>query len=284
MLELLRIIIYYPLINVLTFLIWVIPGNFAALAIIILTILVRLMLLAPSRRAAQTQRKMQQVQPLIDELKREYGDDRQGLAMAQMELFKKNDINPFSNCLTILIQIPILIALYYAIRFGLAPDSPHIYPWMVSPEFINTNLFGISLLAPDRTFVLPIIAAALQYAQIKMTLPAHKPVPGAAPDPTVLTQRMMLYVIPVTTLVFASTFPAGVALYWATSTLFSVVQQWFVNKERYNITGVDAALKEADKKHPEHKPRTKKVMEEIKEQTSTGKSGVTVTVRKKKSK
>jgi YidC/Oxa1 family membrane protein insertase len=284
MLELLRILIYYPLINLLTFLIWIIPGHFAAVGIILLTLFVRFLLVLPSKKAAQTQRKMQQVQPLIDELKREYGDDKQGLAVAQMELFKKNDINPFSNCLTLLIQIPILITLYYAIRFGLAPDSPHIYPWMVRPEFINTNFFGISLLTPDKSFVLPVIAAILQYIQIKMTMPNHKPVPGAAPDVAVQTQKMFQYVIPGTTLIFASSFPAGVALYWVVSTMFSIGQQWFVNKEKYNITGVDAALKEADVKHPEHKPRSKKVLKEIKEQTATDtKSGVTVTVRKKKS-
>jgi YidC/Oxa1 family membrane protein insertase len=284
MLELLRILIYYPLINLLTFFTWLTPGHYAAVAIILLTLLVRFLLVIPSKHSAQTQRKMQQVQPLLEELKVEYGADRQGLAAAQMELYKKNDINPFANCLMALVQVPILITLYYAIRFGLAVDNPHIYSWMARPDIINTNFFGISLVSPDRTYILPGIAAILQYIQMRLTLPTAKPLPGAPPDATLATQRVTLYALPATTLIFAVNFPAGVALYWVVSTAFQVVQQRLVNRDKYKIVGVDAALKEADIEHPEHKSRSPRVLKEIAEQTTTDlKKGVQVTVRKKSS-
>ena len=284
MLEILRILIYYPLINLLTFFTWLVPGHYAAVSIIILTLLVRFALLVPSKRSAQTQRKMQQIAPLLEELKVEYADDKQGLAAAQMELYKENGVNPFSNCLTVLIQVPILITLYYAIRFGLTLDNPHIYSWMVHPSVINTNFFGISLLNPDKTFVLPAFAAILQFLQVRLTMPTAKPLPGAPADPALMTQKVTQYFIPATTLLFALRFPAGVALYWVISTGFQVIQQWYVNKEKYKIVGVTAALKEADEEHPEHRKRPAKVMEEIAEQTLvTKKGGVNVTVRKKKS-
>jgi YidC/Oxa1 family membrane protein insertase len=255
-----------------------------AVGIIVLTLIVRFALLIPSKRSAQTQRKIQQVQPLIDELKKEYGDDRQGFAVAQMDLYKKNNINPFGNCVTLLIQIPILITLYYSIRNGLTPDNPHIYPWMLHPDTISTNFFGINLSSPDKTYILPVLAAAAQFALAKLMAPLPKPqVPGAMPDPMAQTQKMMQYFLPATTLIFALSFPAGVALYWVMSTGFQAVQQWYVNKEKFSIAGVDAALKEADVEHPEHKKRPAKVLEEIKEQTSVDKkSGVNVVVRKKK--
>jgi YidC/Oxa1 family membrane protein insertase len=284
MLELLRIVIYYPLLNLLTLIIKFTPGHYAAVGIIVLTLLVRFILLIPSKKAAQTQRKIQQVTPLVEELKAEYGSDKQGFAVAQMDLYKKNDINPFGNCLTLLIQLPILITLYYSIRFGLSGSGEHLYPWVGRPDFINTSFFGIDLIKPDHTYVLPILAALAQYFLARFMAPQTKSVPGAKVDPAAQTQKMMMYFLPATTLIFALSFPAGVALYWVISTGFQALQQWYVNKEKYNIQGVEAALKEVDVEHPDHKKRSAKVEEVIKEETSTDKkSGVNVTVRKKKS-
>jgi YidC/Oxa1 family membrane protein insertase len=278
--ELFNILIYYPLINLLTFLIWLTPGHYAASGIILLTLLVRFILLIPSKRAAQTQRRMQQLAPLIAELKVEYGDDKQGLAVAQMDLYKKNGVNPFGNCVTLLIQLPILITLYSAIRNGLTANNPHIYQWLSQPTFIDPNFFGISLLNPDPTYLIPVVAAIAQYIQIKMTLPAPALATAGTQDPAVATQRMMLYLIPILTVAFASSLPAGVALYWVVTTLFGIVQQAMVNREKYSIEGVGEALKVADVEHPEHKPRTEKVLKQIAEETST-KKGVTVKVRKR---
>jgi YidC/Oxa1 family membrane protein insertase len=282
MLELFNVLIYYPLLNILTFIIAITPGHYAAVGIIVLTLVVRFILLIPSKRAAQTQRKIQQIQPLVDELKREYGDDKQGFAVAQMALYKQNSINAFGNCITLLIQLPILITLYSAIRHGLVVDGPHIYSWMLHPATINNNFFGINLVSPDKTYILPVLAAATQYFLARFMAPAPKPA-GAAMDPAAQTQKMMMYFLPGTTLIFALSFPAGVALYWVVSTGFQAVQQFYVNKEKFAIAGVDAALKEADVEHPNHAKRTEKVVKEIKNQTSTDKkTGVNVTVRRKK--
>jgi YidC/Oxa1 family membrane protein insertase len=275
-------LLYYPLLNLMTFFIWATPGHFAAVSIILLTLVVRFILLVPSKRAAQAQRRLAQLTPLMEELKKEYGNDKQGLAAAQMELYKRNSISPFSSCVPILIQFPILILLYTAIRNGLTPHDPHLYSWLPTPEFINTNFFGIDLIGPDHSYVLPILAAVGQYFQVKMTTPPLNKNADGQVDPATAATRNMMYIMPALTLFIAVGLPAGVALYWITGTIFSIIQQRQVNKEKYNIAGVDKALETADKKHPEHRPRTGKIEENIQEETSTKKGGVSVVVRRKK--
>src|ERR1044072_309292 len=157
-----NVLLYYPLLYLPTFFIWATPCHFAAVGIILLTLVVRFILIIPSKRAAQAQRKMTQLAPLLEDLKKEYGDDKQGMAVAQMDLYKKNNINPFSSCGLALVQLPVLYLLFRAIRDGLALDNPHIYNWMPHLNSIDTNLFGINLLSLDHTYILPILAAALQ--------------------------------------------------------------------------------------------------------------------------
>ena len=277
-----RIVLYLPLFNLLTFFNWALPGHSAAVSIVVVTLLVRFILLIPSKRAAETQRKMNQLQPLLAELKKEYGDDKQGLATAQMELYKNNNINVLgSSCLPAIIQLVVLIIFYEAIRQGLSSDVTGVYPWMPHPSFVNTTFFGINMLQPDKFFIIPIVAAALQFILTRLiTPPVQKNADGVV-DPMMAAQRNMMYLLPATTLFAATRFPAGVALYWVVTTAFSIFQQRQVNAQKLAIVGVDAALKEVDVKHPEHKPRPKQVVAEIEEQTST-KKGVAITVRKKK--
>lgn len=297
MIELLRILFYYPFVNILTFFTWLIPGHNVAWGIILLTLLVRFALLIPSRKSAESQRKIAQLNPLIEELKKEYGDDRQGLAAAQMELYKKNNINPFGSCLQSLIQLPILIILYYAIREGINSNSPDIYSWMVRPDSVATSFLGLDLLHPDKTYILPVIAAALQFWQMRLVLPKKNPALQASEDPTVKMQANMAYVFPLMTLFVAGNFPAGVALYWIITTAFSVVQQLQVNKVPISISGVEQVVAKADQKHPGY-TRSEESVKEIAKDTGTSlegkvkldlsvkeekdsKKGVTVTVRKK---
>jgi len=283
MIAFLKLILYYPFLNILTFFIWLVPGHNAAWGIIFLTLFVRFILLLPSKRAAESQRKINQMQPLLEELKAEYGEDRQGLATAQMDLYKKNGINPFASCLPLLIQLPILIILYQAVLHGLQPNNPFLYAWVPRPEFINTSFFGINLLKTDHTFILPIIAAGLQFIQARMILPPVRPeIAGQQPDPALMVQRQSVYLFPILTFTAAIRFPAGAALYWVISTIFTVIQQYFVNKQKLSLTGLTAAEKTAEIAHPENVEKAHHV-KEVLEEASKGKDGVKVTVRRKKS-
>ncbi|MBU6389878.1 membrane protein insertase YidC, partial [Patescibacteria group bacterium] len=228
----------YPFLNILTFFSWLIPGHNIALSITALTLLVRFILILPSKRAAQAQRKMAQLQPLIEELKTEYGDDKQGLAAAQMELYKKNNASPFGACLPLLIQIPLLLILYRTIYLGLTPNNPHIYSFVPRPDHIGTTLFGIDLLKPDIFYlggigipaILPWLAAIVQYLQVRLTTAPTATTAKVAEgqfDPQAI-QKQTALIIPIFTLVIARNFPAGVVVYWIVNTGFSVVQQYFV--------------------------------------------------------
>ena len=282
MLEFIKAILYYPILNLLTFVIWLFPDHSAAWAIIAVTLLIRVILISPSRRAAEGQRRVAEMAPLLEELKKEYGDDRQGLANAQMELYKRNNVNPFSSCGILLIQIPILYALYFSIRNGLTVNNPNLYAWLPRPSFINTTFLGINLLKPDPTFILPIIAAVLQYFQLRMMMPKVDPAKPST-DPTQAMTRNMMYISPLLLLVIARTLPSAAALYWVVTTAFTIAQQYQVNKQRLQLTGVSKALLTAEKEHPEHKQDAEKAIKELKVlEQKTEKDGVSVTVRRKK--
>lgn len=295
--EFLNAIAYYPFINLLIFFTWLIPGHNAAWGIILLTLLVRFILLIPSRKATEAQRKMNALNPLIEELKKKHAGDQQGLAKAQMQLYKDNNINPLGSCLPSLIQLPFLWILYKAILHGFDVSSPYLYSWLPTPDFINTSLFGIDLLKPDRFFVLPILAAALQFVSMYMMLPPKAK--GDSQEAQMANmQRNMLFIFPFMTLFITLKLPAGAALYWVVTTLFSIVQQYFVLRERLKIKGLDTLEKMS---HEEGKAFDKDLakLEGHTESSSTGsnspvkaekiikesteKKGVKVVVRKKSS-
>lgn len=175
-----------------------------------------------------------QLQPLLDDLKAEYADDKQGLATAQMELYKKNEINPFSSCGQSIIQLVVLVILYHAIRDGLVLNNPNLYSWLPKPPFINNSLFGIDLLKPDKYLILPILASIVQFMQIRLTMPKHKKVEGQTAAPSQAINQNLLYAMSLFPILIGKSLPAGIALYWVVSTLFMVIQQYYVNKEKYN--------------------------------------------------
>lgn len=279
--EFFKVILYYPFLNLLTLFVWLVPGHNVIWGIILLTLLVRFALLVPSRKQAESQRKMQQVNPLLEELKREYGKDREGLAKAQMQLYKDHEINPFSSCLVLLIQFPVLIILNYAILHGLDASSPHLYSWIPRPETIHTMLFGIDLLKPDPTFIFPIVTGVVQFFAMQQALPVtarlfkkRGTAGSTAPaDPMMSMQRNMGLLMPFFIFFVARGLPAAMAVYWTISTLFTIVQQHSVNRR----------MKLKTEPLPLLKKEAKEVIKEVQTvpKTESKKGGVKVTVRKK---
>ncbi len=222
---------YQPIYNVLLFLTAKIPGHDLGFAIIGLTILIRLLLLAPSQKALKSQKKMQEIQPKLEAIKEKHKGNQQMISMETMALWKEHKVNPFGSCLPILIQFPVLIALFYVVQTGLNPDNTHLlYNGFVniSMNSIHTNFFGVLELTTKNTIVLPLIVGLLQFVQMKMTL--KKPDSSAKKSEMEIANTMMIYVMPVMIALFTASVPAGVGLYWATSTLFGIGQQAYVNK------------------------------------------------------
>lgn len=246
--------IYRPILNTLVFLIEIIPGHSLGLAIILLTLLIRTILLIPSQRAMRSQRRMQELQPKLEALKKQYKDKQELLAMETMKLWKEHKVSPVSSCLPIFIQFPILIALYYVVWGGLHIDKIQLLYGFVGDNFsfndMQTNFLGILDLTQLSIIVLPLIVGGLQFIQMDLAMSRAKKKqedkqksstkkevtekakkPGDIQDEMQMATNMMKYFMPVMIAFFTASLPAGVGLYWGTSTIYGIAQQIVVNRE-----------------------------------------------------
>lgn len=231
-----------------------IPGALG-FSIIILTIIIRLAVWPLMSTQLKSAKKMQELKPKLDELKIKHKDDKQGLASAQMALYKEHGINPAGGCLPALIQIPIIIALYQTIfAFFDANNLDRINNVLYIPSWHfttppNLNFFGLNLAIKPSDFgsagvlllLIPIITALLQLIQSKMMAPEKplKEYPTDSPkeikqkesteDSMAMMQTQMMYMMPLMVGYFAFTFPIGIALYWNTFTVLGIVQQYKIS-------------------------------------------------------
>ncbi|HEU0028572.1 MAG TPA: membrane protein insertase YidC [Ktedonobacterales bacterium] len=205
------------------------------LSIILLTLLIRGSLYPLTRKQLASSRKMQELAPKLKQLQAQYRGDTQGMVAAQQALYKEHGVSMYGGCLPLLIQMPFLYALYYSFEQVLMTKgdvlkatNELIYPFLphltAAPE---TTFLGFSLIAPS--FFLALLAGVLTFLQMRMALPIQ-PVGASAPkDATSQATRSMQYIMPFFTFFIGTRFPAGLALYWAVSTGFSAVQQYFIS-------------------------------------------------------
>lgn len=224
---------YRPIYNGLMFLTSVMPAQDLGLAIILLTILIRTILLAPSQKAMKAQKRMQELQPRLEKIKEKHKGDQQKIAMETMALWKESKVSPLGSCLPMLLQFPFLIALFYVIQDGLNPDQAYLlyssYNNLVLQN-INVNFLGILDLTKANFYVLPLIVGALQFIQMKLAMAGKG---GVKPkNEMAIATNMMTYIMPVMIAVFTASLPAGVGLYWGISTIYGIVQQLVVNKSK----------------------------------------------------
>ena len=226
---------YRPIYNALIFLTSVVPLNDLGLAIILLTILIRTILLVPSHKAMKSQKRMREIQPKLDKIKEKYKGDQQKIAQETMAVWKEAKINPLGSCLPLLMQLPFLIALFYVIQSGLNPDKAYLLYAEYSDftiQDIDVTFFGLMNLMKNNILVLPLIVGGLQFIQMYMMMgkSLKKTKKGEKGSEMAMAQNIMMYVMPVMIAVFTASLPAGVGLYWGTSTLYGIVQQYFINK------------------------------------------------------
>jgi YidC/Oxa1 family membrane protein insertase len=229
MLQLLRTIFYLPLFNLLILLTAIIPGNSVGWAIIAMTVSLRLILVPSVNHQIRQQHKLKKLQPELKALQERHKEDRETLARETMTLYKKYDIHPLGSCLPMLIQLPILIPLFYVFRDGLSTAHfDQLYSFIPQPEVLNTIFFGIDLAKPDK-FILPILVAVLQFVQSWMLIKSP-----AAHQPENDTQKMlntqMVYFFPLITGFISLSLPAALPLYYGVGSLFAIIQQYFVLK------------------------------------------------------
>lgn len=230
-----------PVYNGLIFFVDVIPGGDVGLAIIATVIVVKTILLPLSIKAAKTQRVMREVEPKLKEIKETLKDKREEQATAMMKIYKDAGINPFASIFLIFLQIPIIIALYFAVYTGGGIALPAInvdilYSFIPVPEFANMNFIGLIDIT-GKSLILAFLAGITQYYQVKLAMPALAPRdPKAAPnfkeDFTRNMQLQMRYVMPVIIFFVAYAISAAIALYFFVSNLVAIAQEIYVKKHR----------------------------------------------------
>jgi len=222
-------LLYQPLYNFLILLAWLIPGHSMGVAIIVLTVIIRLILLPQSLKAAKLQVKNFELQPKINKIRSEIKDQREQ-SQAMMNLYKEEGVSPFGSCLPLLIQLPLLIVLYTVFRNGLAAiNVKDLYSFVPHAFAINNSFFGLDLTKAD-PWILPIIAGVSQLVLSLMMMPPQPKTAGEKADPTAMMSRQMTYFLPIMTVFIGRSMPAALIIYWIVTTLFSLVQQWYVNK------------------------------------------------------
>lgn len=219
-------IFYQPILNLLVFL-YNTVGDLG-LAIILLTLLIKLVLYPLSKKSIRSQKALQDLQPQIDELKVKYKDDKQGMSVALMALYKENKVNPFSSCFPLLIQLPFFIAIFQVFKDGFAQNHLDLlYNFVQNPETINVISFGFFDLS-KKSVVLAVLAGLAQFWQGKMMVSKKPEVKTeGAKDENMLAimNKQMLYIMPGVTIIIGLSFPAGLTFYWFLTTLFTALQQ-----------------------------------------------------------
>jgi YidC/Oxa1 family membrane protein insertase len=222
--ELFHKILYQPLFDILVFL-YQYLGDLGA-AIIILTVLIRVVLFPLFYKGAKDQAIMQRLAPKIKEIQANHKNNREEQAKVLMGLYREHKVNPLSSLLLILVQLPILIALYQIFMSGLSVDS----------GFLELSFLGLVDLS-KRSAIIVGLAAVAQYFQGKLSIiKSEKPFKDLTPIERM--GRQMIYLGPILTIIFLYFFnlPSAVGLYWLTTSLFSVIQQIIINK-RLKLNG-----------------------------------------------
>lgn len=216
-------ILVHPLLNLLLFFYQYIPD--IGVVIILVTVIVRLLLLPSFHKSLKHQKALNALQPKMNEIKEKYKDDKEQQAKAIMELYKVHKVNPLSSCLPLLIQLPILIALYRVFIQSLnGQPLEGVYSFITNPGHIDPMFIGWLNLA-NKNIVMAVIAGLLQFWQSYIMLPKNQ---GKDDSMSKMMRFQTLYFLPGITILFGAQFPAGLTLYWIVTTLFGIGQQYYI--------------------------------------------------------
>jgi YidC/Oxa1 family membrane protein insertase len=196
-------------------------------AIILVTILIKLVFYKLTEASGRSMAKMREIQPRMKALQDRYKDDRQALSQAMMELYKREKVNPAAGCLPILIQMPFFLAFYWVLLESVEMRQAPFALWITD------------LSSRDPYFILPIIMGAAMLFQQKLN-----------PAPADPVQAKVMQVMPIVFTGFFAFFPSGLVLYWVTNTLLSIAQQWYINK----VVHEEAAARKGGSKKNKEKP------------------------------
>ena len=221
------VVFYQPLFNLLIFLYNSIGD--LGLAVIFITLIVKGFLYPISAKATKSQKELKEIQPKVKELQEEYKDDKEKQAEKVLELYSERGISPFSGIFPLLIQFPVIIALFQIFRRGLgAGELVHLYNFIQHPEVVDYMSFGVLNLG-EPNMILAVLAGIGQFIQVRITMPVQKnDNEGGEKGFGEIMKGQMKFVLPVFTVFILSSLPSAVGVYWIITVIFSVVQHKLV--------------------------------------------------------
>ena len=234
-----NVVFYQPLFNGLVFFTNVVPFHDVGAAIILLTFAVRLVLFPFTHGSIRTQVKMKELEPQLKKIKEDFKDKKEEQARKTMELYRAHGVSPFSGCLMIILQLPVLIALY---RVFFAPiGTEGLYSFVHLPETLNTMFLGFIDMG-KRSIILAALAGVSQYAQVRLATPKKQKEntktskqerktetkAGFQEEFTKALSFQTVYIFPGLIFFLSLSFPAAVTLYWTTSNIFAIVHESIV--------------------------------------------------------
>ena len=198
------------------------------IAIILLTVVVRLVLYPLFYKSFKNQTIMNRLQPEIQKIQHDHKGDKEKQAQALMGLYRQHKVNPFSGFLLIFIQLPVLIALYMVFLIDFSPESlSNLYDFVAKPDVFNGIFLGLIDLK-TKSILMVGLAAIAQYFQGKLSL--SKQDPQVEDSPAAKIGRQMVYIGPALTVMVLFSLPSAIGLYWFIGTIFSIIQQLIINK------------------------------------------------------
>jgi len=228
-------LIYQPLYNALVELIDIVPFADVGIAVIVLTVFVKILLFPLARQAIRTQAVLKKVQPRIEEIRKDYKDDQHRQVKETLALYKENRVHPLSGILTLIIQLPVIFGLYWVFFRGGLPviNTDLLYSFVQNPPSVNMMFLGFIDMG-GRSALLAILAGATQFihARIAIQPPQTNSKPGESIKDDIQRSMhlQMRYVLPIIVGVVSFFISAAVALYWTTSNIFTIGQELLVRK------------------------------------------------------
>jgi len=229
--------LYEVFYNALIFLSHIGTAGSIGIAVIALTIIVRILLAPFSYKAIMHQVIQKKLEPKRKQIQEEYKDDKKLQAQKMMDLMKEHKTNPFSSCLLTLVQIPIILVLYTVFLTGLSIQPDILYSFVSVPEALNLNFLGLDL--GERSILLGLLTGIAQFIQVRLSpvMQQSKEKDGEEVEPGTQAamaqsmQKSMKFMLPIMIAIFATIVPAAVALYWLTTNIFTIGQELFIRRK-----------------------------------------------------
>lgn len=230
-----KVFLHQPLYNALVFLISVVPGHDLGIAVILLTLLVKIILIPLSKKMINDQILMKKIEPRLQEIKEKYKNNKEELSRKTLEIYREFKINPLSSVFTMVIQICVVIALYFIITKSINEKETILYPFISYPDSVKIMFLGFVDLAA-KSLPIAILVGIGQFVQAELTIDKPKKVENQGKEVSFkddFARSMDIqirYVLPIFIAFIASALPSLVGLYWLTSSVFTTIQTIYLKK------------------------------------------------------